>query len=288
MSMFQMILAAVILGTADLLVGAIPMDPTMTAAICALIGALTTSVVMLLRRKAISRSAIMDNLGWLLLSGAALGGSWILMGLSKAYTASSGMSAAWYYTAPLLLMLVSPLFLKEKLTGLRVITALAASVGVVLMSGMTFQDLWHVMGILTAVGAAALFAAVVVINKVMKRVPAQEATFFQLIVAVVITMPYAFFVRGEAVVITAGAIVPMLILGALHTGAVYMLFFGALNKLSAQTAALMTYLTPVTTWLLITLLVTRKAELFPIIGAAMVLLSVFVGEVFTVKKRKKR
>ncbi len=288
MNMFYMILSMVIFGSVGIVVNYIPMSSPMIAALRALIGALVMAVVMILRRKAISRTAIMHNLGWLLLSGVCLSANWILLFMSYDYTGSVALSTVCYYMAPVIIMLLSPLVLREKLTGLRVMCIITAVAGVVLLSGLTLGTKGQLTGILLALGAAALYAAVVLINKVMKKIPAQETTFCQLFIAAVITLPYALFVRQDAIVLTAQSLIPMLILGVVHTGLAYMLFFGAASKLPAQTTALLSYLDPVLAVVLSAVILGQGLGTYQIVGAALILGAAFVGEMFVVRKKKKR
>ena len=283
-----MILSMVIFGSVGIVVNYIPLSPAMIAGLRALIGALVMAVVMILRKKGISRAAILKNLGWLLLSGVALSANWILLFMSYDYTGSVAVSTVCYYMAPVIIMLLSPLVLREKLTGLRLLCVLTAVAGVVLLSGLTLGTKGDLTGILLALGAAALYAAVVLINKVMKRMPAQETTFFQLLVAAVVTLPYSLFVRHDTLVLTADSLLPILILGVVHTGLAYMLFFGAAGKLPAQSTALLSYLDPLLAVVLSALVLRQTLDAYQMIGAAMILGAAFVGEVFGSKKKRRR
>ncbi len=288
MNTFYMILSMVIFGSVGIVVNYIPMSSAMIAGTRALIGALVMAVVMVMRRKAINRAAIQHNLGWLLLSGVCLSANWILLFMSYDYTDSVAISTVCYYMAPVIIMLLSPLVLREKLTGLRLLCVLTAVSGVVLLSGVTLGTKGRLTGILLALGAAALYAAVVLINKKMKRLPAQETTFCQLLVAAIITLPYALFVEHDSLVLTAGSLLPMLILGVVHTGIAYMLFFGAAAKLPAQSTALISYLDPLIAVALSAVVLRQTMNDFQLIGAALIIGAAFVGEVFGSKKRKKR
>ena len=72
MNMLKMILSMLIFSSIGIVVNYIPMSSTMIAGMRALLGALVMAVVMILRRKAVNKSAIIKNLGWLLLSGICL------------------------------------------------------------------------------------------------------------------------------------------------------------------------------------------------------------------------
>ncbi len=287
MNTLYMILSMVIFGSVGIVVNYIPLSPAMIAGLRALIGALVMAVVMILRKKGIHRQAILKNLGWLLLSGVCLSANWILLFMSYDYTGSVAVSTVCYYMAPVIMMLLSPLVLREKLTGLRLMCVFTAVAGIVLLSGLTLGTKGQLTGILLALGAAALYAAVVLINKVMKRMPAQETTFCQLLVAAVVTLPYSLFVQHDTLVLTASSLLPMLILGVVHTGLAYMLFFGAASKLSAQSTALLSYLDPLLAVVLSAVILHQTMDTPQMIGAGLILGAAFVGEVFGSKKRKR-
>ncbi len=287
MNVFKMILSMAIFGTVGIVVAYIPMDPVMIAALRALLGALVMAVVMILRRKAINRRAILNNLGWLLLSGVALSVNWILLFMSYDYVGVA-VSTVCYYTAPVIIMLLSPLVLREKLSAVRVLCIFTCAAGVILLMGLTLDTPGHLTGILLALGAAVLYAAVVLINKKMKRIPAQETTFCQLLIAALVSLPYAFFVQKSPIVLTADSLIPMLILGVLHTGVAYMLFFDAAGKLPAQSTALMSYLDPLLAVVLSAVVLSEHLQTPQIVGAVLILGAALIGEAFGTKRRSRR
>ena len=288
MNTFSMIVSMLIFGSVGIVVKYIPLSPAMIAGLRALIGALVMAVVMILRKTGINQRSIVKNLGWLLLSGIALSTNWILLFMSYDYTGSVAVSTVCYYMAPVIIMLLSPLVLREKLTGLRLFCVLTAVAGVVLLSDLTHGTKGHLTGILLALGAAALYAAVVLLNKKMTRMPAQETTFCQLLIAAVITLPYALFVQHDTLVLTASSLVPMLILGVVHTGLAYVLFFGAAGKLPAQSTALLSYLDPLVAVVLSAVILHQTMTAPQMIGAGLILGAALVGEVFGAKKKRKR
>ncbi len=287
MNTLYMILSMVIFGSVGIVVNYIPLSPALIAGLRALIGALVIAVVMILRKKGIHRQAIINNWGWLLLSGVCLSANWILLFTSYDHTGSVAVSTVCYYMAPVILMLLSPLVLHEKLTGLRLTCVFVAVAGIILLSGLTLSTKGQLTGILLALGAAALYAAVVLINKVMKRMPAQETTFCQLLIAAVVTLPYALFIRHDVLVLTASSLLPMLILGMVHTGVAYMLFFGAASKLPAQSTALLSYLDPLLAVVLSAVVLRQTMTVPQTVGAILILGAAFIGEVFGAKKRKR-
>lgn len=75
----------------------------------------------------------------LAVSGVAMGASWML--LYEAY-AGIGVSIAslLYYCGPVIVMVLSPLIFKEKLTAYKVIGFLAVLIGVFLVNGNPFNE----------------------------------------------------------------------------------------------------------------------------------------------------
>lgn len=290
MNIIKMLVSMIIFGSVGIVVDAIPLSRPMTAGLRAFIGAAVMAVVMIARRKPIGRNAIKKNLVWLLLSGAALSANWILLFESYDYTDSVALSTVCYYMAPVIIMLLSPLFLKERLSAVRVVCILTAVAGTVLLSvpELSFTASEPLIGIGLALGAAALYAAVVLMNKRIKNLPAQETTFCQLAAAAVITLPYALFTQTDTFTFTWQSVTPMLILGVVHTGLAYMLFFGAAGKLPAQSTALMSYLDPAVAVILSAAVLGQWiTDPFQIAGAVLILGAAFVGEVFGTSRRKR-
>lgn len=285
MNAIKMIVSMTIFGSIGIIVHYLPLSSTMTAGLRALIGALVMAVVMILRRRAVNKNAIAANIGWLLLSGVALSANWILLFESYDYTGSVAVSTVCYYMAPVILMLLSPLVLHEKLSAARVLCIITSVVGVVLLSGLTLTTPGQLTGILLALGAAVLYAAVVLINKKMKRLPAQEATFCQLLIAALITLPYAMLVQHDTLVMTAASLVPMLILGIVHTGLAYMLFFDAAGKLPAQSTGLLSYIDPLVAVVLSAVVLHQTLSSFQLVGAALILGAALIGEMTQKGKR---
>ena len=113
-SVLQLLLAVLVFGTVGVLKHYIPLPPALVALIRGVLGVLFLTVFMLLTKKKFSLGALKKNLLVLLLSGICIGFNWLL--LFKAVDISVSVGTLCYYTAPIFVILFSPLLLKEKLS----------------------------------------------------------------------------------------------------------------------------------------------------------------------------
>ncbi len=287
MNYLKLILSMIIFGSIGLVVAYIPLPSVMIVGFRALIGTLCVGLMLIFRRKPINKAAIKKNLFLLLVSGVALAANWILLFESYDHTGSVAVSTLCYYMAPVFVTVLSPLILKERLSAVRVVCTAVAVAGAVLISGASMKEPLVFKGIAMALGAAALYATVVLLNKKMTHLPAQETTFFQLLIAAVVTLPYALTKYSSAITLTSNWVIPMLILGVVHTGLAYLLFFGAANRLPAQSTAVLSYIDPVTAIVLSTAVMHQPMDAYETAGCAMILIAALIGE-WCGAKRKRR
>ncbi len=259
----------------------IPLPSSIVALARAVIGAMFLLVVIGFRKKPVRMPAGRKNLILLLISGFALGMNWILLFESYNYT-TVATATLCYYLAPILVILASPLVLDEKLTLRKAICAAAALVGMVLVSGVTdgtqggLQD-WK--GILFGLGAAVLYACVVLLNRKIDPMDAFDKTFAQLAIAAVTLLPYVFLTEElSALQIAPDGWILLATAGIVHTGIAYSLYFKSISHLPAQTSALLSYIDPIFAVLLSVLVLKESMSVAAFIGAAMILGAAIVSE----------
>lgn len=277
---WQMLLSMVIFGTIGLFVKYIPLPSSAIALVRGTVGLLFLLLVMAAGRKRLSLAAIRSNLLVLILSGIALGGNWML--LFEAYRHTTVATATLcYYLAPVFVVLLSPVFYKERLTGRKLLCTLVALIGMVLVSGVLDAG-FHVSqltGVLYGLGAAVLYAAVVLLNKALRGLSAFERTVMQLAISSLILLPYVLLTaRTESFLPAPFSLVLLLVVGIVHTGVAYALYFSAVGALPAQTAALLSYLDPVIAVLLSALLLREPMGWSGVVGAVLILGSTLVSE----------
>ena len=278
-SLLALTLSAAIFGTIGLFRRWIPLPSGMLAMIRGLLGTAAMIVLLLLRRQKPAWGAVRQNLWKLLISGAMIGFNWILLFEAYRFT-TVAVATLCYYMAPILVLLVSPLLLRERLTLRKGICVLAALFGMVLVSGVIGgENAVSAKGILLGLGAAALYASVVLTNKTIRGVPAIEKTAVQLFAAGVVLIPYVLLAEEvSAEMFTGGVIALTLVLGLIHTGLAYAMYFGSMDALSAQTVALFSYIDPVVAVLLSALLLREPMGLLTGIGTVLVICAAAVSE----------
>lgn len=219
--------------------------------------------------------------------GGALGLNWILLFEAYRYT-SVATATLCYYFAPILVMLVSPALLKEKITSRKAACILAALFGMVFVSGVSAGSLpeaGELRGILFGLGAACLYAAVVLINKGIREIEAFDRTVVQLGISAAVLAPYVLVTENIAQIsLTPTAIALLFFVSIVHTGVAYALYFSAIRDLSAQTAALFSYIDPVVAILFSALLLGEEMTTACAVGAVLILGSALVSELPAKKK----
>ena len=267
-----------IFGTIGIFRKFIPLSGAAIACARGVLGVAFLLVLMLLLGKKFRWGAVKTKLPLLCLSGAAIGFNWVL--LFEGYNYSVPLATVAYYMAPVLVILASGL-VGERITPRKLCCALAAAGGMVLVSGIGGS----LMGVLFGLGAAVLYASVMLMNRKMDGIGAYERTVVQLGVAAVVVLPYVLLSGGFGLEALDGVGWLLLVtVGIVHTGVAYALYFGAMGSLKAQTVAVLSYLDPVLAIVLSAVVLGQKMGLWQTIGAVLVLGSALISELPERKK----
>ncbi len=277
----KLISSMFIFGTIGLFVRYIPLPSSVIACVRGLIGMLFLLLVMALRHKRLDTAAIRKNALVLILSGAAIGINWIL--LFEAYRFTTVATATLcYYLAPMFVLLASPFVLRERLTIRKLLCVVVSLVGMVFISGILdsgISSIRELAGILLGVGAAVFYATVVLLNKKMNNISANDRTIMQLGIAALTVLPYILLTEDISVLQTTPlAIGLLLVVGIVHTGIAYAMYFGSLKDLNAQTAAIFSYIDPIVAIILSALLLNEQMGWTGVVGAVLILGSALVSE----------
>jgi len=271
-----LISSMVIFGSIGIFRRYIPLPSGMIGACRGLMGAAFLLVVGLLRRQRPDGKALRPQLMKLLFSGAAMGFNWILLFEAYRYT-SVATATLCYYMAPVFVILASPFLLKEKLTPGKLACVAAAVVGVALVSGV--GEGGSLTGVLLGLGAAVLYATVVLMNKTLTGVSTEDRTMIQLGSAGAVLLPYTLLAENlSGVTMDGTSLLMLLVVGAVHTGLAYWLYFGSMKALPAQTVALYSYIDPIVAILLSALILGEALTPLGIVGAVLVLGATLVSE----------
>ena len=277
----SLILAMVIFGTIGIFRKYIPLPSGIVACARGILGVAFLLIFIKIKKIKMDGEAIKKHLAILLVSGGFIGLNWVLLFESYRYT-SVAVATLCYYMAPIFVMIVSPFLLKEKLTSRKMLCVIVALVGMVFVSGVLdggITDISELKGILFGLGAAALYASVVMMNQKLREVPTYDKTIMQLGAAAVVLIPYILFVEDlSAVTLTPLMAIMLIVVGVVHTGIAYALYFGSMNGLKAQTVALFSYIDPIVAIILSALFLKEPMTVYSAIGAVLVLGATMISE----------
>ena len=217
----------------------------------------------------------------LILSGALIGINWILLFEAYNYT-TVATATLCYYMQPTIVILLSPLFFHERLTAKKLVCAFLAVLGMFLVSGAAGEGIPQgdaFRGILCGLGAAVLYAAVVIMNKCIRNIDPYLKTILQLASASVCLLPYL-AVTGQLsyVKLDSFSLLMLLVVGIVHTGIAYTLYFGSTDGLRAQTIALFSYIDPVSALFISVLFLHEPMGAAGLAGAVLILGAAFAAE----------
>ena len=217
----------------------------------------------------------------LILSGALIGVNWILLFEAYNYT-TVATATLCYYMQPTIVILLSPLFFHERLTAKKLVCAFLAVLGMFLVSGAAGEGIPQgdaFRGILCGLGAAALYASVVIMNKCIRNIDPYLKTILQLASASVCLLPYL-AVTGQLsyVKLDGFSLFMLLVVGIVHTGIAYTLYFGSTDGLRAQTIALFSYIDPVSALFISVLFLHEPMGAAGLAGAVLILGAAFAAE----------
>ncbi len=268
----MLIASMTIFGTLGLFVRNIPVSSGELALYRAVLAALLIAVFLFVTKQKIPFANIKKEVPLLLASGVAMGINWILLFEAYKYTTVS-VATLSYYFAPVIVTVVCPILFKEKLTGKQIICFVMSTLGLVLITGI--GDVGggsDFIGILFGLGAAVFYATVILLNKFIKKVEGIHRTFLQFLSAIVILVPYVIMTGG----VTLGNLnsvgwVNLLIVGLIHTGVTYCMYFSSLKELPGQKAAILSYIDPLVAVLISVTILGETMTLWQVIGGVLIL-----------------
>ena len=265
-----MALSMMIFGTIAVFVRYLSLSPGEIALYRAVMAALPIGIFLLLKKEKIRFSVWKKEGVLLVLSGASLGINWILLFEAYKHTTVSTATLCYYF-APVIVTVVSTLVFREKLTKGQILCFLMSTVGLVLITG--FSDLsTNGIGIAFGLGAACFYALVVLLNKRIRSVGGLQRTFLQFISAAVILLPYVLLSEGIHLQALDGiSWMMLLVVGLVHTGIAYVLYFTSVADLPGQQIAILSYIDPLVAILISVFLLSEPMTALQIVGGILIL-----------------
>lgn len=267
----ELISSMLIFGTIGIFVRYIPLPSSIIALARAVIGVLFLIFFMIIRGKKVKWNDIRNNLFLLLFSGVLIGVNWILLFESYRYT-TVATATLCYYLAPVFVIVLSPFILREKITARKILCVLIALIGMFFVSGVSTSGISGIKGILYGIGAAVLYAIVVLCNQKIQDISAYDKTVTQLTASAIVLLPYVFFTENiNAISISFIELGLLIVVGILHTGIAYTLYFASMKDLNAATIAIFSYIDPVVAIILSVILLRENMGITGVLGAVLIL-----------------
>ncbi len=222
---------------------------------------------------------------FLVLSGMAMGASWMF--LYEAYRQLGvGIASLAYYCGPVLVMILSPVLFCEKLTWPKIAGFLSVAAGMFCVNIQALSEGGSAWGLFCGLMSAVMYAVMVISNKKARSITGLENAMWQLLVSFLTVAVYVLIRQGPVLHITAGSWIPILILGIFNTGIGCYFYFSSIGDLRVQTVAICGYLEPLSAVVFSALLLSERMTAVQLIGAVLILGGAAFGELFRSRLKK--
>lgn len=275
------LLTLFIYGTIGVILNYIDVPSELVVLFRGALGALTIYTVLRLKKGKLNIAAIKKNLLYLIISGASLGFNWVFLFMAYDQT-SVAIASLCNYMAPIILVALSPILFKEKLTFPKVLCVIACFVGVAMISGVfeLQKGSVNVLGIIFGLLAATGFVFLIIFNKKLTSdLPNLDRSIIQLLVSAIVVLPFAIFKCAKTTfTFDLKTILILIMLGVIHTGFAYILYFKSVKELPVQTVSIFGYFEPIIGIILAAIILGQNLTIFGIIGTILIIGGSIVSE----------
>lgn len=275
----QLMIVMMMFGTVGIFVKNIPLASTEIALYRGVIAFLVLTVVMLFSGRFKILLSQKKKLGFLCISGAAMGFNWVFLFEAYRYT-SVALSTLSYYFAPTLVILISVVFLKETLSKKQKISFLASTIGLIMIVGIGGGGSSDTKGVFLGLCAALLYAMVMIFNKIVGQMDGITKTWIQFLAVIVVLVPYVAMTGGFHLgTLTLIGGINLLIVGIVHTGIIYCLYFSSMSYLEGQQVAILSYIDPVVAVILSVFFLGESLTGMQLLGGGLILFFTLYNEI---------
>lgn len=280
MKFYLMFVAAMLIfGSNGVFASMLEMSGAQLVLLRTLIGGAVLLIIILISRSRTPKEVLLREKWRLLFAGVCLDANWAL--LFEAYNLMNvSLATLTYYTAPVLVLVLAPLVLKERQNGLAYLGMAVVIVGMLLVVGTDFGEGGvSATGLIVGLGSAVFYAMLMLVNKQITGVSGLNLTFIEIVIAAVILLPYVFATSGGVPLPTdARGIFALLFLCTVNTGFACWLYFSSMNRLPAKAVALMGYFDPVSALIFSAVFLDERLSGVQLAGAVLVLAGALVGQ----------
>lgn len=216
-----------------------------------------------------------------MINGIMLGLAWTCLFVAFKNTSVS-ISVLVYNMCPVYVLILAPIILKEKLNKVQCITVIVAFFGlfIIINNAINTSD-FSLYGVVFGLLSGVLYAMIVILNRMIKtELDASTITLIQIVSATIILIPLMIVDGNFTHVLELDllSITLIAILGVVHTGIAYHLYFSTYKKLSAITIVSYSYLEPLFSIILSSIILGELISINLVIGGCLILCATYIGE----------
>ena len=219
------------------------------------------------------------HFGFLILSGFAMGTSWMFLYEAYAQIGVS-MSTLIYYFGPVIVMILSPLIFREHLSLTKILGFSTALLGMIFVNGSALLQSGFSQGIFFGFLSALMYTIMVIFNKKAISISGIENAMCQLCASFLIVALFTWIKQGGTISYSPQSIIPILFLGVVNTGIGCYLYFSSIQHLRAQSVAIFGYVEPVSALIFSMAILLERLTIIQVCGAILILGGAIFGEFF--------
>lgn len=192
---------------------------------------------------------------------------------------SLSFSVILLYTAPTFVVILSYLFLKEKMDSRKVISVIGTLIGCVLIVGVSLKDTpsLNLVGILTGLGAGFGYSLYTIFGKfALAKYRPFTVTFYTFLVAAITLLLFTDLIEKGSLLINREVILYGVGLGLFPTVVAYLLYTKGLERMESSKASIIATVEPVAATLLSVFLYNENFGVLQFVGTVIILLSVIL------------
>ena len=260
--------AAIIWGSVSLLVRALDL-PVLLMVFYRFLFAVVGALSILVFSRASFKFGTRKNLSLLILSGFFLTLNWVFFFYALVLTTVAN-AVLVTYTAPILVAIFAPHFLKEKLEWNTVISLVLAMTGIsFILSPADLSMGKPLLGIIFAFGTSLTYASLVIIAKeLLPGLPVLIIIFYQSLIAMVALSPFSLLGGGPK---GFEAWFLLIIMGIVHTLIAPYLYLSGLKVVKAQRAGILTYFDPLSATIFAALFLGEIPGFYTLLGGVLII-----------------
>lgn len=179
-----------------------------------------------------------------------------------------------HYTAPVVVAVLAPLLIAERLQGVTLISLPVAVMGmgmIVIASGGFKLDSVHLPGILAGTASGVAYGIMIIITRRLGTMQLNQKAIIVMLWLTVFTTAPAVITAGYT--LTMKSIALLCVTGALHSTAASLMYFSALRRVLAQHAAILGYIEPLAAIPLAFFFLSEKPAVIAVLGGFLILCS---------------